>query len=284
MKRKITLSTLEELSGAISHNDLANYLGGGSGTRNNPYTFSEYMALGESFQNGWVQFSDDNISYLTENYPSYCGNSTYCGSGYEGSTNYWGNTWGGNSNCYHGSNYNYTIWGSYEFDVLNNCSSSLLSYMERYGIKIDSAARMGPYESVNHIYNGVDNTIHINSDIPFEYEQMIHEFTHAFQKHENLENDRIYKEFQAYIASKIAAAIKGYPIGGFGCDWVNSLFYDDYDQLDMNKFYDGLREQYDEFCLDRYSNYYRGDKPDVPYFCYNFKWEELFRTIGIKMK
>ncbi len=31
MKRKITLSTLEELSGAISHNDLANYLGGGSG-------------------------------------------------------------------------------------------------------------------------------------------------------------------------------------------------------------------------------------------------------------
>ena len=103
MRRKITLSTLNELSCVISHDDLACYQGGGSGTRNNPYTFSEYMALGESFQNGWVQFSDDNISYLTENYPSYCGNSTYCGSGYEGSTNYWGNTWGGNSNCYHGS-------------------------------------------------------------------------------------------------------------------------------------------------------------------------------------
>ena len=41
---------------------------------------------------------------------------------------------------------------------------------------------------------------------------------------------------------------------------------------------------HDNFCLDRYSNYYRGDKPDVPYFCYKFKWEELFRTIGIKMK
>ena len=83
MRKKITLSTLNELSRVISHDDLASYLGGGSGTQNDPFTFSEYMTLGWAFTHGWVQFSDDNISYLTENYPSYCGNSTYCGSGYE---------------------------------------------------------------------------------------------------------------------------------------------------------------------------------------------------------
>lgn len=49
MKRKITLSTLKELSDANSHDDLANYFGGGSGTRNDPYSFLEYMTLGWAF-------------------------------------------------------------------------------------------------------------------------------------------------------------------------------------------------------------------------------------------
>ena len=97
MRRKIKLSTLEELSGVISHDEMVHYSGGGDGTRNDPYTFLEYKALGEAFQKGWVQLSDDNISYLTENYHSY-----YC-SNYYGSTNNWGDLWGGNSNCYHGS-------------------------------------------------------------------------------------------------------------------------------------------------------------------------------------
>ena len=244
-----------------------------------------------------VSLLDDNgnlISFVS--YGEIAKNYGYWGSNFEGdmgSTGFTQNicgsdfsscSWSSSLFCVSGSNYNYTIWGSYEFEVLNRCSSSLLCYMERHGVEIDSAARRGPCENINHIYNGADNTIHINSDIPFGYEQLVHEFTHAFQKHENLENDRIYKEFQAYIASKIAAAMNGYPIAGFGSDWVSTLFYDDYDQLDMNKFYDGLREQYDEFCQDRYSDYYKGDKPDVPFFCYNFKWEELFRTIGIKMK
>lgn len=53
MKRKITLSTLEELSGVISHQELENYFGGGSGTSyRDPYTFIEYMSLGWSFQKG----------------------------------------------------------------------------------------------------------------------------------------------------------------------------------------------------------------------------------------
>lgn len=34
MRRKIKLSTLEELSGVISHDEMVHYLGGGDGTRN----------------------------------------------------------------------------------------------------------------------------------------------------------------------------------------------------------------------------------------------------------
>ena len=100
MKRKITLSTLEELSGAISHNDLANYLGGGSGTQNDPFTFSEYMTLGWAFTHGWVKMSDGNISYLTENYFSYSGCTDNC---YNGTSNYWGSSWMFNNSDYYGS-------------------------------------------------------------------------------------------------------------------------------------------------------------------------------------
>ncbi len=101
MKRKITLSTLEELSGAISHNDLANYLGGGSGTQNDPFSFSEYMTLGWAFTHGWVKMSDGSISYLTENYFSYSGCTDNC---YNGTSNYWGSSWMfNNSDYYYGS-------------------------------------------------------------------------------------------------------------------------------------------------------------------------------------
>ena len=101
MKRKITLSTLNELSCVISHDNLASYLGGGSGTQNDPFSFSEYMTLGWAFTHGWVKMSDGSISYLTENYFSYSGCTDNC---YNGTSNYWGSSWMfNNSDYYYGS-------------------------------------------------------------------------------------------------------------------------------------------------------------------------------------
>lgn len=85
MRRKIKLSTLEELSGVISHDEMVHYLGGGDGTRNHPFTFNEYKTWGYAFTQGWVVLPDGTLAYLTQNYFSYSGHTEIY---YIGTTDY----------------------------------------------------------------------------------------------------------------------------------------------------------------------------------------------------
>ena len=85
MRRKIKLSTLEALSGVISHDEMVHYSSGGDGTRNHPFAFNEYKICGYAFTQGWVVLPDGTLAYLTQNYFSYSGHTEIY---YIGTTDY----------------------------------------------------------------------------------------------------------------------------------------------------------------------------------------------------
>lgn len=73
-RRKITLQTLEELAKVmpvISEDETRSYIGGGSGTRTDPYTYEEYRQLtaSGSFPGGYVCVGtpDEVIHYAAQN-------------------------------------------------------------------------------------------------------------------------------------------------------------------------------------------------------------------------
>lgn len=96
--RKLTKKSLDELAQrmpVLSEKVQSSFIGGGTGTRENPFTFGEYKDLGSLFTEGWVDLPD-SISYLTHDYDYYFGDSGYDmlsflgGSGYDGASGYWG--------------------------------------------------------------------------------------------------------------------------------------------------------------------------------------------------
>lgn len=177
----------------------------------------------------------------------------------------WGST---SSSSYMGSSFN-------TFNVLNECSNSMLLYMEQHNIGLVSS------QCDTHNYNTGNNTIYVDNDTTFGYCEMVHEFTHAFQQNAGMTGDRIYREFQSYIAGKIASATKGYPVGGIFQDWV----YDIVDQngcVNITKFQMELSNQFSEF--KKHGDLYKDQEPTTSFESYNFRWEELFRTIGFNVK
>ena len=197
MRKKITLSTLKELSDAISRDDLANYFGGGSGTSyRDPYTFSEYMALGWAFQRGWVQLSEGNISYLTQNYPSYCGNSTYYCSGYDGSTNYWGDEWYNNSWGYYGSSATpYDNAYMKISQLVNQLPTDLRARLFNVAFEYNSVI-LNPGQ-----YDPQTNVIYLKE---LSYDALFRECVHAIQKNEGYcGTNHAAKEFQEHVIGDI---------------------------------------------------------------------------------
>ena len=96
--RKLTRKSLEELAQkmpVLSEKVQSSFIGGGTGTRENPFTFGEYKDLGSLFTEGWVDLPD-SISLLKHPYDYYFGDSGYDmlsflgGSGYDGASGYWG--------------------------------------------------------------------------------------------------------------------------------------------------------------------------------------------------
>lgn len=97
--KKLTRKSLDELAQrmpVLSENVQSTFIGGGNGSRENPFTLWEYEELGSAFTKGWVTVSSDIVSYLTHEYSYYFsggidGFLTYLGgSGYDGMSGYWG--------------------------------------------------------------------------------------------------------------------------------------------------------------------------------------------------
>lgn len=181
-----------------------------------------------------------------------------------------------NSSSYGGSG------STYNSSVLNQLSSSMLCYMDQHNIGIQGDDPLGPCQTTNHNYNAKDNTIHLNNGTTVDYGVMVHEFTHAFQQNEGMTGDRAYREFQSYMAQKLAQASNGYGYGGVFSDFATNIV-DDNGYVNMSSFYSGLAAQYDDF-QKNYSSYYRNEAPQGSFSDYNFNWEKLFNTIGVKMK
>lgn len=177
----------------------------------------------------------------------------------------WGST---SSSSYMGSSFN-------TFNVLNECSNSMLLYMEQHNIGLVSS------QCDTHNYNTGNNTIYVDNDTTFGYYEMVHEFTHAFQQNAGMTGDRIYREFQSYITSKLATVAKGYGASQIFSEWAFQIV-DDNGCVDMKKFYSDLSNQFNEF--QKHKDLYNNESPIGTYSNYNFRWEELFNTIGIKMK
>ena len=190
-------------------------------------------------------------------------------------------SWGHYSSFYGSS------FGSYDSSVLEKLSSSMLCYMDQHNIGIEGGNPLGPVECVNHNYNSGDNTIHLNNGIPVGYGELVHEFTHAYQQNEGMLGDRIYREFESYMAQKIALAATGGGYSGVFENFATQVV--DYDinsdslYVNMARFKAGLKAQFEDF-KNNYKSYYNYETPSGSYDSYNFNWEGLFRTIGIKMR
>ena len=91
-RRKLTKESLDELAKRmplLSEEVQAALIGGGDGSRDNPFSFWEYKDLGELFRTGWVDLPD-SISYLTHPYDYYFGGSgSDAGSGSWGGSGFW---------------------------------------------------------------------------------------------------------------------------------------------------------------------------------------------------
>ena len=292
MKRKITLSTLEELSGAISHNDLANYLGGGSGTSyRDPYTINEYMALGWSFQRGWVQLSDGNISYLTENYPTYCGNSTYCCSGYEGSTNYWGNSWYNNSGGYHGSSASLYDRAYIKIsELVNQLPAELRARLSNIAFEYNSVMLdVGQYDAQS-------NVIYLRE---LNYDALFRECVHAIQKNGGYcGTNRAAKEFQEHVIGDIMSIYRSLntPLDKtpeFNMHTVFDFDYESNNEMDWNTWIykcvtkDGLNLSLFLNGVNNYVSDFQESHPNTPGYQgyinhdYDYDWVEMFKIMGI---
>ena len=285
MRRKITLSTLNELSCVISHDDLACYQGGGSGTSyRDPYTINEYMALGWSFQRGWVQLSDGNISYLTENYPTYCGNSTYCCSGYEGSTNYWGNSWYNNSGGYYGSSASLYDRAYIKIsELVNQLPAELRARLSNVAFEYNSVMLSSGQ------YDPKSNTIYLQQ---LDYNTLFRECVHAIQENEGLcGTNHAAKEFQEHVIGDVCSHYyyerNNKPIPNESTagtsestkEW--SLFlYDcvDSNGVNMKEFLNAVNNyvfmfQQGHSTISDYQGYISPE--------YEYNWAEMFRIMGI---
>ena len=293
MRKKITLSTLKELSDAISRDDLANYFGGGSGTSyRDPYTFSEYMALGWSFQRGWVQLSADNISYLTENYPSYCGNSAYCCSSYDGSTKYWGSSWYNNSWGYHGTSASpYDSAYLKISELVNQLPADLRARLSNIAFEYNSVMLdVGQYDPQS-------NVIYLRE---LNYDALFRECVHAIQKNGGYcGTNHAAKEFQEHVIGDIMSIYRSlntpldktheplnmHTVFDFDYESNNEMDWDTWINKCVTK--DGLNLSLFLNGVNNYVSDFQESHPNTPGYQgyinhdYDYDWVEMFKIMGI---
>ena len=69
--KKLTRKSLSELAimlPVVENEIQTSFVGGGAGTRTDPFTLWEWEEMGTSFRKGWVEFSPNVVSYLTQDY------------------------------------------------------------------------------------------------------------------------------------------------------------------------------------------------------------------------
>ena len=257
MKTKLTFSELNTFKSMIpvSRDELNEFFGGGCGV-NSAYSLSKYAEMG-GFANGLVQFSPDDVCYLTQDYNDYCGCNDYSGSGYSGSSEYSGSSdypgtsgYSGDSDYSGSSEYSgSSSYSGFSFSY-NSCNyynwlgGSAYSYDEAYSIinnmvdQLPSIVRDNLFSKVSIEYNSENrspgsynekyDTI-ILKDL--SYDALFAECVHATQDQENLGgNNHAAKEYQEHIIGDIQRYIRG-------LDKIHSHDIDEHASIDIGVSY-----------------------------------------------
>lgn len=278
-KKKLRKETLVELAKrmpVLNEKKQVAFVGGGNGTRENPFSLSEYMDLGDLFQTGWVDFPD-SISYMTCPYGEY-----YSSSG---------------------------------LDVTSGCDyeSGLFGDSGSYGGSgSENNFPLSPFETINELFNQLPNIIKTSlSDVnilydptlsspgqylsnlnviylkDLNYDVLYGECIHAIQEKENYcGNNHTAREFQEHIIRDIMSIYRNIEEGvSFGYvttsdnnyeRWINNCINEN--GVNINSFLGGVNEYISHF-LEYKSNVpqYQGGIPSD----YNFNWVEMFQAMGI---
>lgn len=285
MNTKLTFSELKNFKNMspVSHKEQQEYIGGGNGSGiSTAYSLSEYEELGYSFTKGWVRFSDDDVRYLTQDYYSYCGGSSYSGSdysgtsGYGGSTDYSGSSYSGSSD-YSGSSYYNELNDIYQqisnlVSQLPSCIRDALKYVNiEYDSELGSAGR----------YYAAANTIALKD---ITYDTLYRECIHVVQQEYHLGGtNHSALEFQEAVIGDlmgmkegIAGNMRGGDSDEYGYWMANCI--DEHGEIDVCEFINGVERFLPEFQA-KYPNAsgYQGSVPSD----YNYNWAEMLWRLGL---
>ena len=318
MKTKLTFLELNTFKSMIpvSRDELNEFFGGGCGV-SSAYSLSKYAEMGD-FTNGLVQFSPDDVCYLTQDYNDYCGGTDYSGSGYSGSSEYSGSSdYPGTSGYSGDSDYSGSSDGSgnssysgisFSYNAANYYSgASAYSYFEAYSIVCNLVDELPPcvrdrLSNVSIEYNSCNSTpgsYSFQNDAmslrKLAYTTLFAECVHVTQDQTNYGGENhAAREYQEHILGDLEAQRRfivndcGYSPhtvdlehdDGYS-DWLQSCIDEDTGEVIMSTFLERAGEFETQFMSSHPDNNgYQGNIPSN----YNYNWQEMLRELGFKIR
>lgn len=304
---KLTRKSLDELAQrmpVLSEKVQSSFIGGGNGLKKDPYTMSEYRAMGYAFEYGWVLLDGKfTPEFMTENYYEYYYDfmSDASGSHYwDNSGSYSGNSGGleivitPNKGIPFENSGSYGISGSY-----NNKNRSSSTYLAN---SISDLENHLPPELRMRLDGKIAISYKSNLGEPGRYnvggiitlgilslDALLGECVHAIQDFYDYGGDNhAAKEFQEHVIRDIYAMLYNCEISSRTvplsyssrfCDWLESCT-DKNRGVDMHKFNQGISRYLSDFQKSHSkTERYQGQVPSD----YDYNWEEMFYLMGIPM-
>lgn len=301
-KKKISRESLFELAKrmpTLNEKVQATLVGGGNGTRENPFSLSEYMDLGDLFQTGWGDLPD-SVSYLTCPYSVY-----YSSSGLDYSLgNYYESGFMDDSGLYNDSGIHEGGGGYIDPDdvaqYLPANMANLYYELTRNGqLTVHFIDLQNPPEGVEirpsnawvKISEGI-NTIYISyisSWQPFQYvNELRQELFHIYQDQIGI-IDRIGNispiEYQENLMGWICNGTCGNALGESSSrfnDWLKSIKKNE--TINLKKFKEGVSQWYGDFVNNHNGDYAQDQNLDYQNSIMDMNWKEVLEWYGYKVK
>ncbi len=288
--RRLTRKSLSELAQkmpVLSEEVQSSYIGGGDGSKKNPFTMEEYISQSFSFKSGWVDLhGNNNPEYMTCCYHYYSNYGSGSFLGYSGFID--------NSGNYYGNFGSYSILP--DSCTANNIDGLIaqlpLGLWDELSGKI--IVRLRSDISNPAQYDAISKTIYLKT---FNFDAFYRECIHAIQDlHGYGGTNHAAKEFQEHVIGDVMSILRdknsidgkvneGKLTTVFGADYPSSFknwiisCVDARKGVDMHKFKQGIDRYLSDF-QKSHSNYkkYQGHVPSD----YDYNWEEMFYLMGIR--
>lgn len=297
--RKETLTELAKRMPVLNEKKQVAFVGGGNGTREDPFSLSEYMDLGDLFQTGWVDFPD-SISYMTCPYGEY-----YSSSGLDYSSgNDYDSGFMDDSGLYNDSGIHKGGGGYIDPDdvaqYLPADMANLYYNLTRNGqLTVHFIDLQNPPEGVEVrqsnawvIINEGNNTIYISyisSWQPYQYvNDLRQELFHIYQDQTGI-IDRIGNkspiEYQENLMGWISNGTCGNALGESSSrfnNWLKSIKKNG--TINLNEFKEGVSQWYGAFVNNHYGNYAQDQNLDYQNIIMDMNWKEVLELYGYNVK